>query len=185
MANLKQFKEFIDYWKELRHEDQLVPYHADFEPRRIASLLPRLLIVEHLPGKDEFTVRLAGTEIRERLGREITNTPYDDFFGTAKLNWRVGTETLDEILQQPAGVLGRREWLTEYSSYNCDFIYLPFKGRAGEANEFFLLSEFDKPLHVLKGGEFKQLGDVSEIYALDLGNGIPPCLQSMPTLAIS
>ena len=50
------------YWWELANAAGGVPLRSAFDPARVASLLQRLIVVEHLGGGD-FRYRLLGTEV--------------------------------------------------------------------------------------------------------------------------
>ena len=50
------------YWFDLAREAGGVPLRSSFDPARVAKLLPRLIVVEHL-GDQEFRYRLLGTEV--------------------------------------------------------------------------------------------------------------------------
>ncbi len=50
------------YWQELAAQARGVPPRAAFDPARVAKLLPRLIVVEHL-GDQDFRYRLLGTEV--------------------------------------------------------------------------------------------------------------------------
>lgn len=50
------------YWYELAADAVGVPPRSSFEPEKVTSLLPRLIVVEHL-GSLDFRYRLLGTEV--------------------------------------------------------------------------------------------------------------------------
>lgn len=69
--------EALEYWDSLCKERAL-PSRADFDPMKIAWILPSVLLLDVLP-EDKFVYRLAGGEIEHRyqVVSFVGKTPYD------------------------------------------------------------------------------------------------------------
>lgn len=182
MAVLSHFREFIAYWQELRG-DKPVPSRADFRPVRVRHLLPRMIIVER-DEAGEFVVRLAGTEIVERLGEEIT---YRNFFKNGShLEEDIGVlkDLYDSMLSWPMGLTGTREWVTDTETYDSHFLHLPFSHKEGKPNELMILLHFDIPYSTALTNPVARIGDVRDRTLVDLGQGIDPAYAPMPSVQL-
>jgi hypothetical protein len=62
----------LDYW-ERKRTGRLAPMRADIDPVEIASLLPRVMLVDVSTDPIDFRFRLAGTGIFKIHGAELTN----------------------------------------------------------------------------------------------------------------
>ena len=62
----------LDYWQHKR-AGRLAPMRADIDPVEIASLLPRVMLVDVSTDPVDFRFRLAGTGIFKIHGAELTN----------------------------------------------------------------------------------------------------------------
>jgi hypothetical protein len=62
----------LDYWQQKRG-GRLAPMRADIDPVEIASLLPRVMLVDVSTDPLDFRFRLAGTGIFKIHGAELTN----------------------------------------------------------------------------------------------------------------
>lgn len=160
-----------------------MPNRADFRPVRVRHLLPRMIIVERTDD-GEFIVRLAGTEVVERLGEEIT---HKDFFSGDAFDGETGMmkDLFTKLMGWPMGLAGIREWVTPEGSYDCHFLYLPFAHKEGEANELMALLHFDAPFNTAFTRPVERIGEVRERALLDLGHGIDPAFGEMPKLQLA
>ena len=79
------------YWDEKRGQRRM-PARADIQPAEIKSLLPQVLLVDVLPGGDDFRYRLLGTKLRPYFPSEATGQTM-----RATLS-PFGTQTLDAML---------------------------------------------------------------------------------------
>lgn len=59
------------YWDGLR-AGLAIPGRADIDPERIKEILPHVLLVDVLADPLDFRFRLAGTDVVERYGQELT-----------------------------------------------------------------------------------------------------------------
>lgn len=69
--------EALDYWESLRGE-RAIPSRTDFDPMKIARMLPSVLLMDVL-SEDRFVYRLGGGELERRyqIASFVGKTPYD------------------------------------------------------------------------------------------------------------
>ena len=66
----KAFKVLFDHWLDMREGDS-IPRKSDINPMKIHSVLPEIAIMERID-QDAVVYRLAGTELAERSGFDVT-----------------------------------------------------------------------------------------------------------------
>ena len=67
-----EFQFVLDLWTRKR-ADRIAPARAEFDPAELKPVLPRVLLIEVLPGEPvDFRYRLAGTEAYDIHGLELT-----------------------------------------------------------------------------------------------------------------
>jgi hypothetical protein len=81
------WRELYSYWRE-RHRDGAPPSRADIDPPiDIPKLLPNIIIFDRVDG--HFRIRLAGSEVVRRAGRDATGLTLDkemkDYHGIVTL----------------------------------------------------------------------------------------------------
>jgi hypothetical protein len=111
------------YWLSLWRGDEL-PLRADFQPRRVADLLPNIVIFDVVPEKSVHC-RLAGSFIVEGAGRDITGC---DWLALTKPEER--SERLKRFSDVARGAIGRGIRQVRRASGNeqsCEEIMLPFR----------------------------------------------------------
>ncbi len=69
-----------DYWNGKRGS-RAMPARADIDPWELRGCLPRLFMVDILPGTADYRFRLLGTEITERYGRDSTGKTLREVYG--------------------------------------------------------------------------------------------------------
>jgi hypothetical protein len=74
----EESKEFALYWRSIECE-RLVPRRSNFDPTKIVSLLPGIQIYEVI-SETEIVSRLAGTNLAEQMGTELTGRNLLDFY---------------------------------------------------------------------------------------------------------
>jgi hypothetical protein len=67
-----EFRQFFEYWNELRGSD-IAPARADFDPLKLAALMPNMSILQWLP-PDTLRWRLMGTAIVDQTSLERTGS---------------------------------------------------------------------------------------------------------------
>jgi hypothetical protein len=66
------FQILYNYWQEIR-DGNSIPLKSDFNPMKIASILPEIAIMERIDD-NKIIYRLAGTELVKRAGVNLTGT---------------------------------------------------------------------------------------------------------------
>lgn len=115
LSALRTHEEIFRYWKSLRRGRKL-PSRADLDPFRIRKLLPTVSLIDVLAehpadNPHAFRQRLAGTELYQAYGREITGCYFDEIYHPAEaLYW---AEELSYIVEQrkPGVGLHSMAWL--------------------------------------------------------------------------
>ena len=75
-----RLRALYDYWQRKR-DDRPLPARADIDPIELKYLLGNLFLVDVAYGPLRFRYRLAGTNIVQLLGRELTGRTVDDLEG--------------------------------------------------------------------------------------------------------
>ncbi|MEM7426904.1 MAG: PAS domain-containing protein [Pseudomonadota bacterium] len=98
-------RQLYDYWQEKRGKNPL-PARADISPADFPRLLPNVSLVEPAAPPAAFTVRLAGTKLREVYGREITGIPVHELEPEAQpVYWSGIYNQVAETLSPAQGVV--------------------------------------------------------------------------------
>jgi len=111
-------RQLFDYWRS-KCGGRRMASRADIAPAEIKRLLPYVTLIDIVAeAKPRFRVRLAGTQLREFFGREITGAYLDDLdLGGRPNYWQAANERLVQGL--PAqGILPvhrpRGEFITRF-----------------------------------------------------------------------
>ncbi|WP_417461591.1 PAS domain-containing protein [Kordiimonas sp.] len=173
---LESFEPFLAYWQALRGSEEL-PCREDFHPVKVKDFMGRIVIVERL-STSHFQVRLVGTEIVERLGHDHTG---EDFLSLLDgPEERAGRLALfNAMLDQPMGMWGKREVITDKGTYMAFFLQLPIRHKASHAGEFFNVFDFDQNLVMLSGVKFKRFGKLVGFGLIDIGAGVPEAYSDL------
>ncbi|MFC3228825.1 PAS domain-containing protein [Marinibaculum pumilum] len=67
----------FDYWDRIRG-DRRMPSRRDIQPKDIKALLPHVFLVDVLRHPPRFRIRLAGTEVNNRFGTDLTGRFLDE-----------------------------------------------------------------------------------------------------------
>lgn len=91
LAALRSHEEIFRYWKGLRQRGRL-PSRADIDPGALKKRLPTISLIDVLdrrPRNDTqaFRQRLAGTELFDAYGREITGQTIDAIYHPAEAQY--------------------------------------------------------------------------------------------------
>ncbi len=98
-------RQLYDYW-EAKRGKQALPSRADISPADFPRLLPSISLVESDKVAGCFTVRLAGTKLREVYGREITGVRIEELEAEAQPHyWAEIYTQLAETLSPAQGVV--------------------------------------------------------------------------------
>lgn len=101
--------EFARYWLSLPCRD-LIPSRADFDPGRVAGLLPNL-VIHDLISPEQIRLRLVGTAVVDDYGQEITGRNYLDFVEEPRRP--IASRAIFLVCEQPAGMLVKLRSITE------------------------------------------------------------------------
>ena len=111
-------RQLFDYWRS-KCGGRRMASRADIAPAEIKRLLPYITLIDVVAeAKPRFRIRLAGTQLREFFGREITGAYLDDLDLDGRPNyWQAANERLVQGL--PAqGILPvhrpRGEFITRF-----------------------------------------------------------------------
>ena len=76
-----RLRQFYGYWQ-AKSRDGLLPGRQDIDPVEIPDLLPWMMLVDPVPaeGGHRFRIRLVGTGIVARAGRDATGKWYEELF---------------------------------------------------------------------------------------------------------
>lgn len=124
-------RQLFDYWRS-KCRSCAMPSRGDIRPADITRLLPYVSLIDVLDNGRRMRVRLAGTQLREFFGREITGAYLDDLdLGARTSYWDAAFERLTQGL--PAqGILPvhrpRGEFVTRF------WVRLPLSGDARHVN---------------------------------------------------
>src|SRR5688572_2898444 len=88
-AAIRAHEELFAYWNSLR-VGAPVPPRRRLDPADMKRLLPTVSLIEVAPGEPaDYRVRLAGTELYNVYGREITGRRLSEIYNTAAADyWR-------------------------------------------------------------------------------------------------
>ncbi|MCF8468941.1 MAG: PAS domain-containing protein [Sneathiella sp.] len=102
-------RDFVNYWRSLDC-DGLIPHRSSFDPSKILPLLPNIAIYE-VVSPEEIIYRLAGTEIVERIGHEVTGRNFLDFWEGDKRGETA--RIMNELVARPCGLFSELEGKSE------------------------------------------------------------------------
>lgn len=112
-------RQVFDYWR-AKCAGRSMASRADVKPAEIKRLLPYISLIDLVGEGSRFRVRLAGTQLREFFGREITGAYLDDLdLGGRPNYWRAANDRLVQGLPaqgilpviRPRGEFITRFWL--------------------------------------------------------------------------
>lgn len=171
------FEPFIAYWHELRG-NEILPSREAFHPAKVISFMGRIAIVER-HDSTHFTSRLVGTEIVSRLGHEHTGEDFLTLMDSPEARSKQ-LILYNSVLDQPCGVCGAHDMITNHGTYHAQFLILPIRHKASHAGEFFAVFDFDSSLFDVAGVTFEHFGELRGETMLDLGAGVPARLAHLP-----
>lgn len=124
----KESASFAEYWQSLR-KDELVPAKSRLDPSQLKHLLPYIMIFEKI-SDTSFLIRLVGTEIVRRRGKDPTGHKLEAYSSTGGNS--PFRKNLMSVLDCPCGFLTIS--IEEYTKGAPNFIELsgfPFADREG------------------------------------------------------
>ena len=113
-----------DYWDALRLT-RSAPLRSELDPSNIKSILASVFILQQA-GEDEYTFRLAGTELCRLFGRELRD---ENFLADWRRHEFKSVRSLLEsiIEERTAAVLGVAATHTDDSTTSLEYLFLPVR----------------------------------------------------------
>ena len=151
---------------------EIVPARAVFDPCEIASILPVISLIERA-APDEWRMRLAGTELERRWGRDLAGLTYAEVLSPQAVE--VTHCEFEAICRQPCGSRSlRRLDLRSGRRLQTETLRLPLLGKSGEVTLILSCNGELGPLQMYDIDSPREIVTVFEQEFLDLGAGIPP-----------
>jgi hypothetical protein len=158
-------------WLRLPRPD-VVPARTDFDPCEIPGVLPVISLFERVTA-DEWRVRLAGTELERRWGRELTGLSYAEVLSPQAAE--VTHCEFDAICRQPCGSWSlRRLDLRSGRRLQTETLRLPLRDKKGEVGLILSCSGELSHEPVYDTDLPREVVSVFEQEFFDIGAGIPP-----------
>jgi hypothetical protein len=157
-----------------------VPTRAAFDPCDIAGILPVISLIERI-GAHEWRVRLAGTELERRWGRDLSGLSYAEMMSPQAVD--VTHCEFDAICRQPCGSWSlRRLDLRSGRRVHTETLRLPLRGRNGEISLILSCNGELGDAGVRDFDEPREIVTVFEQEFFDIGAGVPAfkCVPAPP-----
>ena len=126
-----QISELAAYWHAKRG-NRFAPRRADIDPAEIREHMPRLFMIDVLPGGD-YRYRLVGTELVARTGRDPTGMLLSQLQAERPDVRDVRKQRYDEVVasRRPIYTRGEVYWLgeDEYRCFECGHFPLSDDGK--------------------------------------------------------
>lgn len=139
--DLPDFKLVLELWRRKRG-DRIAPARADFDPAELKAVLPRLLLLEVVPGEAvDFRYRLAGTQTYdihglELTGRRISELEPPEFVAGLR-------QDLLELMQRPEPQLVRSDFTNrEGNTRSITILRLPLSSDGRGIDMFMILQSY-------------------------------------------
>ncbi|HWD58586.1 MAG TPA: PAS domain-containing protein [Stellaceae bacterium] len=157
-------------WRQLPRPE-VVPSRADFDPCDIASILPIISLIERR-SPNEWRVRLAGTELERRWGRELSGLTYAEVLSPQAVE--VTHCEFDAICRQPCGSWSLRHLdLRSGRRLHTETLRLPLRDKHGEVS-LILSCNGELSTEAMRDADHpRQIITVFEQAFIDIGAGIP------------
>lgn len=157
-------------WWQLPRPDT-VPSRADFDPCAIPSILPVISLIERT-GVDEWRVRIAGTEIERRWGRELSGLTYAEMLSSQAVE--VTHCEFDAICRQPCGSWSLRHLeLRSGRRLQTETLRLPLRDKNGNVTLIVSCNGELNPDLMRAPDQPREIITVFDQQFFDLGAGIP------------
>ena len=170
-------QKLLEAWLQLPRAD-VVPARADFDPCEIANILPVISLIERV-STDEWRVRLAGTELERRWGRDLGGLSYAEVLSPQAVE--VTHCEFDAICRQPCGSWSlRRLDFRSGRRLQTETLRLPLRDKKGEVRLIVSCNgELNhEPMH--EGDRPREIVSVFHQEFFDIGAGTPP-FNCIPT----
>jgi hypothetical protein len=149
----------------------IVPSRADFEPGEIAAILPVISLIERVK-PDEWRVRLAGTELERRWGRDLAGLSYAEVLSPQAVD--VTHCEFEAICRQPCGSWSlRRLDFRSGRRMQTETLRLPLRARDGEVRLILTCNGELSPALRHDVDQPREIVTVFEQEFFDIGAGVP------------
>lgn len=157
-------------WQRLPR-DGGVPSRAAFDPCEIAGILPVISLIERI-GFREWRVRLAGTELERRWGRNLSGLNYAEVLSPQA--FEVTHREFDAICSQPCGSWSlRRLDLRSGQRLQTETLRLPLRGKTGEISLILSCNSEAGDGDLRDVHDPREIVTMSEQEFVDIGAGLP------------
>ena len=164
-------KKLLEAWLRLPRAD-VVPARADFDPCAIPGVLPVISLIERVAA-EEWRVRLAGTELERRWGRNLAGLSYAEILSRQAAE--VTHCEFDAICRQPCGSWSlRRLVLHSGRRLQTETLRLPLRDRKGEVRLIVSCNGALSHDAIRDNDHPREVVSVFEQEFFDIGAGIPP-----------
>jgi hypothetical protein len=157
-------------WSRLPRPD-IVPARSSFDPCDIPSILPFISLIERTE-RDEWRVRLAGTELERRWGRELSGLIYAEVLSSQAV--KVTHCEFDAICRKPCGSWSLRHLeLRSGRRLQTETLRLPLRDRDGGINLIISCNGELSPDLMRETDQPREIVTVFEQEFFDIGAGVP------------
>jgi hypothetical protein len=157
-------------WSRLPRPD-IVPARSSFDPCDIPSVLPFISLIERTT-RDEWRVRLAGTELERRWGRELSGLTYAEVLSSQAV--KVTHCEFDAICRQPCGSWSLRHLeLRSGRRLQTETLRLPLRDKNGEISLIVSCNGELAPDLMRETDQPREIVTVFEQEFFDIGGGVP------------
>jgi len=151
---------------------EIVPARAAFDPCEVASILPVVSLIERA-SPDEWRMRLAGTELERRWGKDLAGLTYAEVLSPQAVD--VTHCEFEAICRQPCVSWSlRRLDLRSGRRLQIETLRLPLRGKDGEVSLILSCHGELSPQIMYEGDRPREIVTVLEQEFFDIGAGIPP-----------
>ena len=163
------FKALLDHWIDSR-DGNSIPRKSDINPMNIHSILPEIVIMERID-QDSVVYRLAGTELAERSGFDLTGLNTLDTFPPAAR--KTINDAYLKAAEQPCGAYLKVAINFENDlSHDMECLYLPLSDDEGVVRYLIALLFVENKEKYYKVSINKNIGyEVPSIKYIDIGFG--------------
>lgn len=163
------FIQLATYWQEIRRGDK-IPRKSDFNPMRVKPVLSEMAIMERID-KDTVVYRLAGTELTERSGTDITGINSLSTFPESVRD--IINKAYDKSANKPcAGYLQAILRFADTSSYTVECLFFPLSDNEENVKYHIALQFVDDKDSYKRSKPTNFVGyEVPAIHYLDIGFG--------------
>jgi hypothetical protein len=96
-------KLLLDHWKLREKEDGFV-VGKDIPSRALSSILSNLSVCELTPNGKDLRVRLAGSGLMRRFGKDVSGSCVSELYGAAQYRWAMAAA--QEVLREGNPIIG-------------------------------------------------------------------------------